>query len=269
MIKIIKSAYNAHDKILTTEIISEDEDIQQYYCELIDNNDDTNVVYHESININTLESTLLIINTEEKLIFIPDGEYKIRCSARSTNWKESEFKYSDEVIPRLPSPISVEFKRIYDPNNDAEYLKIHLKDITDQQPLRGYTYDVINDNAVIYSLPNEEVSMNPPNLKLDELRRITKRPTIKHYIRIKKIAKEEFNWMDSGYTLSSQSFKFLSQINNIKGSYNINNNVLEIMWDPNLLSNEVFVFNFLTKSKALPIDLIDAYSATDVSARLI
>ncbi|CAG8522999.1 22666_t:CDS:2 [Cetraspora pellucida] len=245
----IKFAYNAHDKILTTEIISEDKDIQQYYCELInhndDNNDDINVVYHETININTLESTLLIINAEEKLIFCSGGRYKIRCSTKSTNWKDSEFKYSDEVIPRLPSPISVEFKRFYDTKKDAEYLKIHVKDITDQQ-LRGYTYDVINDNGVIYSLPNEEVSMNPPNLKLDELRRITKQPIIEHYIRIKKIAKEESNWMDSGYTLSSKSFKFLSQVNNIKGSYNINNNVLEIMWDPveNASQYEVFLLAF-------------------------
>ncbi|KAF0436562.1 hypothetical protein F8M41_004705 [Gigaspora margarita] len=38
--------------------------------------------------------------------------------------------------------------------------------------------------------------------------------------------------MDSSYTLSIKSFKFFPGINNIKGSYNIKNNVLKVSWDP-------------------------------------
>ncbi|CAG8565692.1 13806_t:CDS:2, partial [Gigaspora rosea] len=174
----------------------------------------------------------------------PGGEYKIRVLAKATNYRESEFKYAYEVISRLPPPKYLGFRRIYDSN--IEYLEIKVKDITDQQPLLGYSYDVINDNIVIYSLPIDKISMNPPNLKLNEIRNITEKPTTDHYIRIKKVAKEDSNWMDSSYTESIKSFKFLSRINNIKGSYNIDNNVLKVTWDSveNASKYEVFLLVF-------------------------
>ncbi|RIB06355.1 hypothetical protein C2G38_2217336 [Gigaspora rosea] len=245
----LNSAYDLRSKVITTKIVSKDNDIQRYYCELINNNvgnyNDKNVVYNEIINKNTLDNnTLWTINTEENSIPGPGGEYKIRVLAKATNYRESEFKYAYEVISRLPPPKYLGFRRIYDSN--IEYLEIKVKDITDQQPLLGYSYDVINDNIVIYSLPIDKISMNPPNLKLNEIRNITEKPTTDHYIRIKKVAKEDSNWMDSSYTEFIKSFKFLSRINNIKGSYNIDNDVLKVTWDSveNASKYEVFLLVF-------------------------
>ncbi|RIB30551.1 hypothetical protein C2G38_2053368 [Gigaspora rosea] len=245
----LNSAYDLRSKVITTKIVSKDNDIQRYYCELINNNvgnyNDKNVVYNEIINKNTLDNnTLWTINTEENSIPGPGGEYKIRVLAKATNYRESEFKYANEVISRLPPPKYLGFRRIYDSN--IEYLEIKVKDITDQQPLLGYSYDVINDNIVIYSLPIDKISMNPPNLKLNEIRNITEKPTTDQYIRIKKVAKEDSNWMDSSYTEYIKSFKFLSRINNIKGSYNIDNNVLKVTWDSveNASKYEVFLLVF-------------------------
>ncbi|CAG8751859.1 31067_t:CDS:1 [Gigaspora margarita] len=223
--------YNSRNKILTTKIVSVDNDTQQYYCEIFYNNDGNyDVAYSEIINMDTLESTLWTINTDENLMSGPGGEYKIRVLAKAINWKESEFKYADKVILRLSPPKHAEFRRIYD--NNIEFLKIIVKEMTDQQSLQGYTYDVINDNVAIYSLPIDKVSINPQILKLNKISNITKKPTTDHYIRIKNVAKENSNWMDSSYTLSIKSFKFFSGINNIKGSYNIKNNVLKVSWDP-------------------------------------
>ncbi|CAG8826887.1 6316_t:CDS:2, partial [Gigaspora rosea] len=74
-------------------------------------------------------------------------------------------------------------------------------------------------------------SMNLPNLKLDKIRNVTNKLTTKHHIHVKKVANEESNWMDSSYILSNGSFKFLSRVNNIKGSFNIDNNILKVSWD--------------------------------------
>ncbi|CAG8526905.1 31142_t:CDS:10 [Gigaspora margarita] len=151
----LNSAYDSHSKILATKIISKDNDTRQYYCELINNKNVT-------------------IHTEENSIPGPGGEYKIRVLAKATNYRDSELKYADEVISRLPPPKYLEFKHIYD------------------------------------------------------------------------IAKEDSNWMDSSYTVSIKSFKFLSRINNIKESYNIDNNVLKITWDSveNASQYEVFLLAF-------------------------
>ncbi|CAG8688012.1 582_t:CDS:2 [Dentiscutata erythropus] len=231
----LKSKYIGHDKILTTEIVSEDEDTQQYYCELIyisDNNNssdfvDNNVAYHEIIDVETLKSTLWEINTEEKSIPGPGGEYKVRVSARADNCKNSEFKYTDEIIFRMTPPLSVEFTHFYDYNID--YLEILVKDTTNQpQPSLGYTYQVINsDDNVIYTSSTNDI----PNLNLDIIRNRSENFALKNFIRVKGIAIDESNWMDSSYT-TSKSFKFFSQVNNIKGSYDIDNNVLKISWDP-------------------------------------
>ncbi|CAG8832461.1 7883_t:CDS:2, partial [Gigaspora margarita] len=175
------------------------------------------------------KNTLWKINTEENLIPGPGGEYKIRVLANATNYRVSDLKYADKVISRLPPPKYLGFRHIYDSN--VAYLEIIVEDITDKQPLLGYSYDIINDNIVIYSLPTDKISINPQNLKLNEIRNITKNPTTDHYIRINKVAKEDSNWMDSSYTVSIKSFKFLSHINNIKGSYNKDNNVLKVTWD--------------------------------------
>ncbi|KAF0332869.1 hypothetical protein F8M41_019119, partial [Gigaspora margarita] len=236
----LKSEYNAHTKILTTEIASNDKDTKQYCCELINynsNNNDNNdynksIFYHKVIEIDTLKSTLWTINFKENLITGPGGEYNIRALAMSPDLKNSEFKYANEVISRLHPPISVEFNRTYDVNNNDEYLKITVKDIPDQKQLHGYTYQIINDKDIIYSLPTDKVSIILPDLRLDEIRKITKKPTTEHYINLKKVANKEYNWMDSSYISSTKSFKFLSHVNNIKGFYNINNNILNFSWDP-------------------------------------
>ncbi|KAF0445585.1 kinase-like protein [Gigaspora margarita] len=260
----LKSIYNAHTKILTTEIVSDDNDTKQYYCELIntnvsnyDNNDDNkSIFYHEVIKIRTLKSTLLTINFKENLITGPGGEYKIRALAMSPNLKKSEFKYADEVISRLHPPISVEFNRTYDVNNNEEYLKITVKDIPDQQQLHGYTYQIINDKDIIYSLPTDKVSISLPDLRLDVIRNITKKLTAEHYIHLKKVANEEYNWMDSSYISSTKSFKFLSHVNNIKGFYNKNNNILNFYWDPVENASQYLVTLFALGQHLKQIDKI-------------
>ncbi|CAG8793071.1 24924_t:CDS:2, partial [Gigaspora margarita] len=138
------------------------------------------------------KNTLWTINTDENSIPGPGGKYKIRVLAKAINYRVSELKYADEVISRLPPPKYIEFRCIYDSN--IAYL---VEDITDQQPLLGYSYDIINDNIVIYSLPTDKISINPQSLKLNKIRNITKNPTTDHYIRIIKVAKENSNWMDS------------------------------------------------------------------------
>ncbi|CAG8472243.1 9846_t:CDS:2, partial [Dentiscutata heterogama] len=214
----LTSTYDSRHKILTTKIVSEDKDTQQYYCELFNvsaNKGDSfeykEVVYSEVIDINTLdlENTLWKIYTEERLILGLGGNYKIRVSAKAINWIESEFTYANEVIARLSPPISIGFKHTYD---IYEYLEIIIKDTIDQKQLRGYTCDVIND-------------------------------------------KDESNLMNSSYTLSSKSFKFLPHVNNINGSYNIDNNILKISWDlvENASLYEVFL---LAHGQRLKLDRI-------------
>ncbi|CAG8510510.1 16498_t:CDS:2, partial [Racocetra persica] len=190
----LKPEYNAHNKILTTEIISEDEDAQEYYC--------------------------------------PGGECKIRVLAKADSWKDSEFKYADETIQWMLPPVSVKFRYFYD-KNDADCLEILIEETKNQQPLLGYTYQVTNrDHKVIYPLAPNKIKpfKKIPYLKLEEIRKNSETLTAEHFIRVRDVAKEDSNWMDSSYTYS-ESFKFFSKVNNIRGSYNIDNNVLKVLWD--------------------------------------
>ncbi|CAG8754868.1 16864_t:CDS:1, partial [Dentiscutata heterogama] len=203
----LKFEYNGLNKFLTTKIVSEDEDTQRYYCELInicDNNENSsdnnnynnyNVVYHEIIDMNTLKNTLWKIDTKEKLIPGLGGKYKVRVSAMANNCKNSESKYADEVIFRMSPPVSVGFTHSYD--NNIDYLGISVENTKDQQPSLGYTYQVyqvINkEDNVIYTSPTNDL----PNLNLDKIRNSSEDLISEHFIRVKDIATEESNWMDS------------------------------------------------------------------------